>query len=84
VAGEEHAMMDLQNTGKMLFILGAAILITGGLLMLAGKVPAMGQLPGDIRLQGKNWGCYIPLAASILLSIVLTLVLNVLARWLNK
>ena len=69
--------MDLQNMGKMLLLLGATMAIAGGLLILLGRMPFPGTLPGDIRLQDRNWGCYVPLAASILLSIILTLVLNV-------
>ena len=77
-------MLDLQSMGRMLLLVGVIIVIIGGLFLLLGRVPFLGQLPGDIRVQRGNWGCYIPLATSILLSIILTIVLNILARVLNK
>ena len=73
-------MLDLQSLGKVLLIVGMAIVVTGGLLLIAGKISFLGNLPGDIRIQRDNWGCYIPLATSIILSLILTILLNVIAR----
>jgi len=77
-------VFDLQDIGKTLLILGMMMVFIGGAFMLAGKAPFLGNLPGDIRIQRDNWGCYIPLATSILLSLILTIVLNILARLLSK
>jgi hypothetical protein len=57
----------------------------GGLLYLAGKagIP-LGRLPGDIRIQGENISCFFPIVTMILISIVLTVVLNLVARMLNR
>lgn len=73
-------MLDLQSLGKVLLVIGTAVVITGGVLLLAGKISFLGNLPGDIRIKGGNWGCYFPLAASIILSLILTVLLNVIAR----
>jgi ABC-type Fe3+-siderophore transport system permease subunit len=73
-------MLDLQSLGKVLLVIGTAVLITGGLLLLVGKISFLGSLPGDIRIQRGNWGCYIPLATSIILSLILTVLLNIIAR----
>ena len=64
-------MIDI---GKMLIIFGVVSIIIGGILMLSGKVPWLGRLPGDILVQKKNFTFYFPLATSILLSILLTLI----------
>lgn len=64
-------MIDI---GKILIIFGVVSIIIGGLLMFSGKVPWLGRLPGDILVQKKNFTFYFPLATSILLSILLTLI----------
>ena len=69
-------MIDI---GKTLIIFGVASIVIGGILMLSGKVPWLGRLPGDILVQKKNFTFYFPLATSILLSILLTLIF-----WLIK
>ena len=69
-------MIDI---GKMLIIFGVAAIVIGGILMLSGKVPWLGRLPGDILVQKKNFTFYFPLATSILISILLTLIF-----WLVK
>jgi hypothetical protein len=69
-------MIDI---GKMLIIFGVAAIVIGGILMLSGKLTWIGRLPGDILVQKKNFTFYFPLATSILLSILLTLIF-----WLIK
>jgi hypothetical protein len=70
----------LQSTGKMLLIFGAVFLAVGGLLLLAGRLPWLGRLPGDLVVQRKNFTFYFPLATSILLSILLSIVLWLIGR----
>lgn len=71
--------------GKVLMILGATLLLVGGGLYLAGKLNLpLGRLPGDIRIEREGFTCIFPLVTSIILSILLTLGLNLLAKWLNK
>ena len=59
--------------GKFLIVLGLIIAAIGGLLLLSGKIPWIGRLPGDILIQKKNFTFYFPLATGLLLSILLTL-----------
>jgi hypothetical protein len=80
----ETRVMDLQSLGKMLIILGATVVVVGTAFLLAGRVPFLGRLPGDFRIQRGNVGCYVPIATSIIISLILTVVLNLLARLLNK
>jgi hypothetical protein len=64
---------SIQYIGKFLILLGLIIAVVGGLLLLSGKIPWIGRLPGDIIIQKKNFTFYFPLATSILLSLILTL-----------
>ena len=77
-------MSDLETMGKLLLIAGGALALLGGLLWLASKVPFLGHLPGDIRVEKPGFTCLIPLASSIILSIVLTIVLNIILRLINR
>lgn len=63
-----------QQFGKWLIAIGAGIVVLGLLVTLLGKL-GLFRLPGDFEFGGRNWRVYIPLASSILLSILLTLIL---------
>ena len=67
-------MNPLPEFGKMLLILGILFVIIGLFLMLGPKIPLLGKLPGDFIVRRGNFTLYFPLATSILLSIVLTLI----------
>jgi len=66
--------------GKFLIVLGFIIAAIGGLLLLSGKIPWIGRLPGDILIQKKNFTFYFPLATGLLLSILLTLLFWLLGK----
>jgi hypothetical protein len=59
--------------GKWLIAAGIIITLLGVLILLLGKV-GLFRLPGDLEFGSKNWKIYIPIASSILLSIILTLI----------
>ncbi|WP_035270502.1 DUF2905 domain-containing protein [Desulfitibacter alkalitolerans] len=61
-------------------VLGIIIFLMGGLMLVAGKFPYIGRLPGDIYIKRENFTFYFPLATGIILSIVLTIVLNLIFR----
>jgi len=63
-----------QQFGRWLVGIGAIVMVIGLLAMLLGKT-GLFRLPGDFEFAGKNWRLYVPLATSIILSILLTLVL---------
>ncbi len=71
----------MTDIGKMLVVLGLVVIVAGAVLMLAGRahVP-LGRLPGDIVYRGKNTTFYFPLATSIIVSVVLSLVLWLVGR----
>ena len=78
-------MFDFQSLGRLLLVVGGAIALTGLLLWVGGRLfPWLGRLPGDIRYQGENVSCFFPIATSILLSVVFTLLLNLIIRLLKR
>ena len=80
-------MPDLSGLGKLLILLGAVLAVLGVLLTVLPKVPGageglgwLGRLPGDIYVKRENFTFYFPLATSILLSIVLSVLFYLLSR----
>ena len=75
----------MENIARYLMLAGIALFLIGGGVYLAAKfgIP-LGRLPGDIRIEGENGTFYFPLASSILISIVLTVLLNIIFRWFEK
>ena len=65
--------------GRILLVVGAVIVVIGLLAVMGIRLP-FGNLPGDIRIGGERGGVFIPIATSIILSIVLTILLNVFIR----
>lgn len=75
----------METIGRYLMLGGILLFLIGGLLFFLAKVGApLGRLPGDIRIERGGFTFYFPLASSILLSVVLTVLLNVIFRWLKK
>ena len=71
----------MTDLGKLLVFLGGTIVIVGLVLVLIGRTNLpLGRLPGDIVYRGKNTIFYFPLATSILLSVVLSILLYVIGR----
>ena len=67
--------------GKLILSLGGVLVVAGLLLMLLGKMNVpLGRLPGDFLIRGKNTTFYFPLATSIVLSVVLSLILYFVRR----
>jgi hypothetical protein len=71
---------ELQPLGRLLIIVGLVLAGLGLLLTLGGKIPGLGRLPGDIVVERGNFRLYLPLATSLLLSLILTAVLWLLRR----
>jgi hypothetical protein len=77
--------MSAMNFARILVVMGIVLIILGGLVYLFVRIGLpLGHLPGDIRIQGTNLTCFIPLSSMIILSIVLTVVLNLIVRFLNR
>ena len=76
--------MNLADLGKWIVISGVVLVLVGGLLWLMGRVPWLSNLPGNIWIQQGNFGCFIPLTAMIIISVIATIILNIVIRILNK
>ena len=79
--------MDLNTTGRLVLLLGVALMVVGGLLMLFGRVPVLkhlGKLPGDIHIQGEHFSCFLPIMSMIIISVLLSLALNIILRLVNR
>ena len=70
----------MAELGKLLIVAGGLLVCVGALFLLGGKLPWLGHLPGDISIQRGNFSFYFPLATSILVSIVLSLLFALLRR----
>lgn len=70
----------MNDIGKLLIVFGLLIAVVGVILLLAGRLPWLGRLPGDIHIQRGNWTFYFPLTTSLLVSVVLTLIFWVMGR----
>lgn len=76
--------MNFIDLGKWLVLAGVGLALLGGVFWLLGHIPFFGNLPGDIRVQTQNFGCFFPLVSMIILSILATIVLNIIIRMTNK
>jgi hypothetical protein len=70
----------MQDIGKLFIVIGIISIAVGSFLLLSGKISWLGKLPGDIMIQRKNFTFYFPLATSILISIILSLLFWLLGR----
>jgi hypothetical protein len=70
----------MSEIGRLLLVLGLILAAVGLLFMFADKIPFLGRLPGDIIVKKKNFTVYFPLATMILLSILATVVVNLIFR----
>jgi Protein of unknown function (DUF2905) len=72
----------MTELGKLLIGLGFVLIVAGAIVMLLGRANLpLGRLPGDIVYRGKNTTFYFPLATSVLVSVVLSIILYVGRRW---
>ncbi|HEX6801118.1 MAG TPA: DUF2905 domain-containing protein [Candidatus Binatia bacterium] len=70
----------MAGLGKTLIYLGLLLVVVGLVLSLAGKLPWLGHLPGDISIERERLSFYFPLATCIVISVILSLVLYFFRR----
>jgi hypothetical protein len=80
---------NIETLGKWIFFAGLGLAALGGLIWLASRVPflnRLGNLPGDIRYTSPDgtFGCFVPIVSMIVISVILTIVLNIAVRLINK
>ncbi len=71
------------TTGKYIIIIGAIVIVVGVIIyFFHDKLNWIGKLPGDIRIEKENFKFYFPLTTMLLLSLAVTLILNLIRKWL--
>jgi Protein of unknown function (DUF2905) len=78
-------MPEWTSLARWMIVLGLALAGLGGVVWLIGRAGLpLGHLPGDLRFQSGPITCFVPLASMIVISLVLTVVVNLIARWLAR
>lgn len=77
-------MPGLENLGRVLLVVGLVLAAVGLLLVLGGRLPFFGRLPGDIAVQRDNVSCFFPIATMVVLSLLLTLVVNLVLWFMRR
>jgi hypothetical protein len=67
------------EVGRVLLIIGVVLVVVGGLAMLGVRLP-FGRLPGDIAIEGERGGFYFPIVTMIVVSVILTILVNLFLR----
>ena len=77
-------MPGLEGIGKTLIIVGIVIAALGLLLAFGARIPFLGKLPGDILIRKDGISFYFPLVTLLLLSVLLTLIINLISRFMGR
>ncbi|MGB9612808.1 MAG: DUF2905 domain-containing protein [Candidatus Margulisiibacteriota bacterium] len=72
--------MAIESLGRLLIYIGVVMVLIGAFFILVAKVPWFGRLPGDIVYRREGLTIYIPIATMLLVSLILTLLLNIVWR----
>jgi len=77
--------MELSLVARIVALFGLILLIVAGLLFLLDRLDLpLGNLPGDIKLKRGNFTCAVPLVSSLIISVVMTVILNIVLYFLKK
>jgi hypothetical protein len=70
----------MNDIGRMMIVAGLALAAVGVVVLLVGKIPGLGSLPGDIYVERKNFTFSFPIVTCLIVSVVLTLIVNLFFR----
>jgi hypothetical protein len=76
-------MNGMEWLGKWMVIFGVILIGIGGLIWLMGRFAGIGEIPGTLRIERPGFTCVIPILGSIILSLLLTVILNIIVRLLK-
>lgn len=85
--GSPRSRMELESIGRLLLFLGLGIAALGGVLLLLSRIPGLnrlGNLPGDVRIQTDGLTCIVPIVSMIIISVLVTILANIIIRLLNR
>lgn len=77
-------MVGFEGIGRILIIVGVIVIVLGVILAFSGRLPMFGKLPGDIVIKRDGVTLYFPIVTFILISVGLTIVINLVLRFLSK
>lgn len=70
----------MQEIGRSILFFGIILVLLGLILTIGPKIPFLGKLPGDIFIKRDNFSFYFPLVTSVVISIILTIIVNLFTR----
>lgn len=73
-------MLAIESIGRYLILFGIILIVAGSVFVLFGKIPWFGRLPGDIVIRKEGFTFYFPVVTMVLLSIILTIIFNIIGR----
>jgi hypothetical protein len=74
----------MEGLGKILLIVGGIIVVLGLLLVFSEHIPFLGKLPGDLFIKKDGFSFYFPIVTLLILSILITIIVNVILHFWNK
>jgi hypothetical protein len=74
----------MEGIGKILLIVGGIIVVLGLLLIFSHHIPFLGKLPGDIFIKRDGVSFYLPIVTLLILSVLITIIVNVILHFINK
>ena len=77
-------MQGFESIGRWIMVIGVVMLIIGGLVWLLGRLKVFESLPGVFRIQAGGLNCVVPILASIIISVLLTIFANIILRMINR
>ena len=76
--------MPMEGLGKILLIVGAVIIVVALLMIFGQHIPFFGKLPGDIFIKKDNFSFYFPIVTFLIISIILTVIINLILYFMNR
>ena len=73
-------MPNFESFGKLFIVTGVVLVALGVLFLFVKHIPFLGRLPGDLLIQRENFTFYFPVATSIILSVVLSIILYLISK----
>jgi hypothetical protein len=74
----------MEGLGKILLIVGGIVVVLGLILVFSQHIPFFGKLPGDIFVKKDGFSFYFPIVTLLILSILITIIVNVILHFMNK
>ncbi|MGD0854239.1 MAG: DUF2905 domain-containing protein [Dehalococcoidia bacterium] len=74
----------MEGLGKILLIIGAVIIVVALLMIFGQHIPFFGKLPGDIFIKKDNFSFYFPIVTFLIISIILTVIINLILYFINR